>query len=56
MLLMEVLELILNVGAIGFIFIATERLFVQISLFLVLNLVPLFLRLAGSIVISGKSD
>ena len=51
MFIMEILELILTLAGILAIVFYLEMIVVQVSLFLVLNLLPLFLRITGTIVI-----
>ena len=49
MFIMEILELLLTLSGIFVIVILSEMILVQVSLFLILNLVPLFLRISGTI-------
>ena len=49
MFIMEILELLLTLSGIFAIVILSEMILVQVSLFLILNLVPLFLRISGTI-------
>jgi len=51
MFIMEILELIITLAGIFAIVFYLEMIVVQVSLFLVLNLVPLFLRITGTIVV-----